>query len=531
MQNIISVWKSLGARNQIISGLASVAVFLAVLFMTRVASTPTYALLYSGLESSASGEVIASLEAQSAAYEIRGDSIFVDSAKRDQLRMTLASAGLPKPTVQGYELLDTLTGFGTTSQMFDAAYWRAKEGELARTIVATPAIRTARVHISNGTSRPFQRNQATTASVTVNTGVAGLTTQQIKALQYLVASAVAQMSPEDVAIIDDQRGLVSGAGLASDPTTRTSETENIKRNIERLLEARVGFGNAVVELNVQRTTDIETILERRVDPNSRVAISTETEERSTSSTDQNGGSVTVASNLPDGDAAADSGTSNSQNSESRERVNFEMSETQREVTRGPGQVQRITVAVLVDGVNGLDSDGNTTIEPRSEEELADLRELVASAIGFDENRGDKITIRSLAFEPLPVEGTVAGSSKNLFDSLNLMSLIQIAVAASVAIVLGLFVVRPVLMSGRAYRPALIDDSGPLLDGEIDTSLGLSATEIGEMKNVDGAVQVADPSMPNDPVVRLRALIEERQEETVDILRDWIAAPSKNEKTT
>lgn len=81
MQNIISVWKSLGARNQIISGLASVAVFLAVLFMTRVASTPTYALLYSGLESSASGEVIASLEAQSAAYEIRGDSIFVDSAK------------------------------------------------------------------------------------------------------------------------------------------------------------------------------------------------------------------------------------------------------------------------------------------------------------------------------------------------------------------------------------------------------------------------------------------------------------------
>ena len=64
-----------------------------------------------------------------------------------------------------------------------------------------------------------------------------------------------------------------------------------------------------------------------------------------------------------------------------------MSETQREVTRGPGQVQRITVAVLVDGVNGLDSDGNTTIEPRSEEELADLRELVASAIGFDENRG------------------------------------------------------------------------------------------------------------------------------------------------
>ena len=102
------------------------------------------------------------------------------------------------------------------------------------------------------------------------------------------------MSPEDVAIIDDQRGLVSGAGLASDPTTRTSETENIKRNIERLLEARVGFGNAVVE--TKRSTERLTskqFLNGEVDPNSRVAISTETEERSTSSTDQNGGSVTV----------------------------------------------------------------------------------------------------------------------------------------------------------------------------------------------------------------------------------------------
>lgn len=532
MQNLISVWKNLGPRNQIVAGLASVAVFLAVLFMSRIASAPSYALLYSGLESGASGEVIASLEAQGTAYEIRGDSIFVDSIKRDQLRMTLASAGLPKSTGQGYELLDTLTGFGTTSQMFDAAYWRAKEGELARTIVATPAIQTARVHISNGTSRPFQRNQTTTASVTVSTGIAGLTTQQVKALQYLVASAVADMSPEDVAVIDDQKGLVSGAGLPSDPTSQSSETENIKRNVERLLEARVGFGNAIVELNIQRTTDIETILERRVDPDSRVAISTETEERSTTSTDQGAGSVTVASNLPDGDAAADSGSSNSQNSETRERVNFEMSETQREVTRGPGQVQRITVAVLVDGVSSVDAEGNASILPRSKDELADLRELVESAIGFDEERGDKITIRSLAFEPLPVEGTIVGGGGNLLQSLNIMSLIQIAVAASVALVLGLFVVRPILMSNRASRPALADTSGPVLDGEIDTSqAGLSATTIGAARSPNDVNSVADPSASNDPVVRLRTLIEERQDETVDILRDWIAAPAKSEKVS
>ena len=95
-------------------------------------------MLYSGLDSAAAGEVVAELEAEGVAFEVEGAAIMVDAAARDRIRMQLAAKGLPAGGPAGYEILDSLSGFGTTSQMFDAAYWRAKEGELARTITGSP---------------------------------------------------------------------------------------------------------------------------------------------------------------------------------------------------------------------------------------------------------------------------------------------------------------------------------------------------------------------------------------------------------
>ena len=115
----------------------------------------------------AAGDVVRALEQRGATFDVRGGSIFVDSSQRDELRMTLASEGLPANSTSGYELLDSLSGFGTTSQMFDAAYWRAKEGELARTIVASSQFAMARVHIASTGSNPFQRGITPKASVSV----------------------------------------------------------------------------------------------------------------------------------------------------------------------------------------------------------------------------------------------------------------------------------------------------------------------------------------------------------------------------
>lgn len=524
MQQVLSVWSGLSVQRQVVAVLAAVAMAVAVFGLARMATTPSMTLLYAGLENAAAGEVVAALEAQGAPYEIRGSSIFVDSALRDQLRLTLASDGLPNTNSQGYELLDSLSGFGTTSQMFDAAYWRAKEGELARTIVSSPTIQNARVHIANPGSKPFQRDVPPTASVTITTTNGGLAPGHARALRYLVASAVAGMAAEDVSVIDARGGVILSAEPDAAAAGQTDDRAGeIRRNVQRLLEARVGFGKAVVEVHVETVTEREQITERRFDPEGRVAISSETEENTTSSSDRGSADVTVASNLPDGDAAAGD-SSNSENSQIRERVNYEVSETQREVLRSPGAVKRLSVAVLVDGLRTTDDTGTESWAPRPEEELQALRELVASAVGLDETRGDSLTLKTMEFEPVLAEGSPP--APGLFGPIafDAMRLAQLAVLGLVTLLLGLFVVRPILTPatrGAAAVPALPDPGlarDRALTGEIDDSGGPLP---GGMQVVSDRAAVAGADPGADPVERLRKLIDERQEESLEILKSWM----------
>jgi flagellar M-ring protein FliF len=387
--------------------LAAVAgTFFAVLSLARVASTPSMALLYSGLDSAAAGEVIQSLEQMGAVYDVREQAIFVDASRRDMLRMALAAEGKPAATNAGYEILDGLSGFGTTAQMFDAAYWRAKEGELARTIVSNPQVRSARVHISKTPTRTFGNDTPGAASVVVSTASGGVTASHAKALKFLISSAVPGLTPEQVSVIDADGGLVASGDESADPVLAAGDrAASLKANVERLLEARVGYGKAVVEINLDTVTEREQIVERTLDPDSRVAISTVTEETTSSAQDARGGEVTVAGNLPDGDANGSGGNSSSSDSGTREQVNYEISETQREIVRAPGAIRRLSVAVLIDGLRTVADDGTETWAPRSEEELSALRELVASAVGFDESRGDTLTLRTMEFLPVEPAGT------------------------------------------------------------------------------------------------------------------------------
>ncbi|GAB4261063.1 MAG: flagellar basal-body MS-ring/collar protein FliF [Pararhodobacter sp.] len=525
MEQLQSVWNALEPRRRLIAVVATLGVFAAVLALARLATQPGMALLYAGLEGAQAGEVIQALDQRGLAYEVRGDAIYVDSSMRDETRMALAAQGLPANSSTGYELLDGLTGFGTTAQMFDAAYWRAKEGELARTIMASPHVRFARVHIAHSTTQPFRRDQQASASVTVTPAGAPLTPAQAQALRFLVASAVAGLGPEGVAVIDSNGGMI-----LSDDQTPTAQGQDradiLRRNVERLLEARVGAGRAVVEVNVETVTDRETIVERLIDPSTRAAVSQETEERNATETNTRGAGVTVASNLPDGDAAGGEGRSESREVTSRERTNWEVSETSREVERGPGAIRRLTVAVLVDGVRTPDADGVLQWAPRPDEELQALRELVASAVGYDEARGDVITLRSLPFEPVPdLVGTAADSGWLGAADLDVMGLIRLAALAAVVLFLGLFVLRPLL------RPAPREEDTGLLPGVAAAGLPVSAGAVltGEIDDGPQAAlrDIEDGAAPaQDPIERMRQLIADRQDETLEILRHWMEEPEE-----
>lgn len=526
-------------RRQIVGVLTIVAIISGVMFMSRVAMQPTMTLLYSNLPPQDSGEVISSLDGAGVEYEIRGNSIYVPSDMRDQMRLTLAGQGLPATGGDGYELLDNLTGFGTTSQMFDAAYLRAKEGELARTILANPQIKAARVHIAKGEATPFSSNAQPSASVSLRTTGRAVAPETAEAIRHLVASAMEGMDIKDVAIINADRGLVIPQAQDQSPERAgQSRAEILKQNVERLVAARAGFGRAVVEVNVDTTTEAELVTERLYNPDQRVAISTDSQESSVRSSNSQGQDVTVASNLPDGDAGGQ-GQSSNEESDTREIVNYEVSQTTREMRRDPGSVRRITVAVLVDGTRELADDGTETFTPRSDEEIQVLEELVKSAVGFDEARGDLVTIRSMDLPKIEAADTVSGEDAWVTGQpINYTELMRMGIVAAVVLGLGIFVLRPLLASSGAQATAALPapdtaDAPPALPGpepltgQIDEGpaelvMGSGFPTMGGDDAMGGDFPTFSmDGLDENPVDRLKSLIEERQEETVEVLKNWI----------
>jgi len=261
------------AKKMILAGSVIMTVVL-TLYTAQLSQRPDMALLYAGLEGRAAGDVITKLEQMGISNEIRGSAIYVNRADRDRVRMQLASGGLPASGQQGYELLDNLSGFGTTAEMFDAAYWRAKEGELARTLLATPDISQARVHIGTPRRRSFSNARVVpTASVTL-TGTAGTVSRNsAMAARYLVSLAIPGLAAEQVAVIDSNNGVLLRPGDESGMSGGFADSERaqkMKGEIGEILAARVGAGRARISVNIETTRESETISRRIIDPESKI---------------------------------------------------------------------------------------------------------------------------------------------------------------------------------------------------------------------------------------------------------------------
>ncbi|MEM0987308.1 MAG: flagellar basal-body MS-ring/collar protein FliF [Pseudomonadota bacterium] len=526
MDQIVSTWQKLDLRRRIVLIGAVLLTLVAVLSLAQIASRPGMALLYSGLDPAAAGEVVGALEQMNVPSEIRGDAIYVPEGERDRVRLNLARDGLPRQGQAGYELLDQISGFSATSDMFNAAYWRAKEGELARTILAAPGVRAARVHIAVPDSRPFARDGAgPTASVTVTMGGGALTPEQATAMRFLTALAVPNLSPDQVAVIDSQAGMVLAPGsetpLANANSQALEREAKLKHEIEALLAARVGRDRARVSVTVETDREARTITERLIQPDSRVTISTNVEEIS-SDAEGSAGNVTVASNLPAGDADGQN-QRRSTRTESREQSNFDYSEIRRETVRQPGAIRRISVAVLVDGITTQDTDGNPQWQPRAAEELTALRQLVIAAIGFDEERGDIVTVESMAFQPDATPGALVEVSPIVrFLERNAMTLIQLGFLAIVALVLALTVIKPLLTRRPPEEDPVLAEFGGALTAEQLAGLPSVDGEQGA-EGEEGAIEDITP-----PSTALRQVVQERPDDSLVMLKEWLADPAEEE---
>lgn len=493
--NFLDNLKALPVSRQIMLALSVLGVVAVMTFMVQGAMKQPMALLYSGLDPAVTGEIIDALDKNATKYEIKGDAILVPQKDRDSVRFALARDGLPKQSVQGYELLDNVNGFSVTSEMYNAAYWRAKEGELTRTILSVPGVQSARVHIGASLRSGFSRSDpAQTASVTLSSAH-DLTANQAQGIQYLVALAVSGLSPEEVAVIDLNKGILAGPGMNSSEqpgVQAESQEAQLEQKIMRLIEARVGPGNARVSVSVDVSRERQRTSAITYDPDSRVVRSRTTGDVAETSGGTSG-ALTVSSNLPQG-ASPTGNQSNSSTKNSSESVSYEINETRTETERMPGQVERISVAVLLnEQVLGLDAaapDAATV----NDQMVADFRQLVMSAIGLDLGRGDNLTVEFMPFQAAPVDDLVPAPS--MMDQLierYMWSGIQILVLGLVVIVLALGVVRPLLKQPKQNALGM-DDT--------DAAGGLDA-------------------IASDPFLSLKDYATERQDDAAAILQEWL----------
>jgi flagellar M-ring protein FliF len=370
-------------------------------YLTLRVTEPDYRLLYGDLDLTDSAEVIGRLEALGVPYRLHGDgeAILVPGDRVSRLRMTLAEEGLPRGGSVGDEIFDQGNALGTTTFLATVNQRRALEGELARTIGALGDVKSARVHLVLPKSELFRREQIEpSASVSLKMfGGRRLHTRQIAAIQHLVAAAVPGLAPERVTLVDDRGtllarggdGLAEGALPSQADDYRTAYEARLKRVIEQLLERSLGPGQVHAEVNAEIDFDQVVVTEETFDPEGQVVRSTQSVEEETDIAERDqDDTVTVGNNLPN--AGAEDGnaerTSTDNSTRTEETVNYEISRTVRNHTQVGGRVQRLSVAVLVGGRQGVGPDDEVVYQPLEQEELDEIAALVRSAIGFDAER-------------------------------------------------------------------------------------------------------------------------------------------------
>ncbi len=436
-----------------------------VFFTARITEAPM-SMLYADLEIQDSGRIVSELEAAGIPYQLRTNcsQILVPENQVLRLRMSLAEEGLPSGGSIGYEIFDRRDTLGTTNFVQNVNFARALEGELARTIRSLDRVVSARVHLVLPRRELFteDRREPSASTVLKTRGNAPPDKSLVAALQHLVAAAVPQLSPSNISIIDDSGNLLargtdeeSGAPSSTLAEFQRGYEKRLKRSIEELLEQTVGFGKVRAEVSADMDFDRLTVSSEEFDPDGQVVRSTQTIEESSSSLDTEGQvPVSVGVNLPEATAAQEtSGTrSVSNNARTEETVNFEITKTNTTQIRESGIVERLSVAVLVDGLYITGEDGEQIYEPRSDAELEQLATLVRSTVGFDAARGDQVEVVNMQFaifeapEIAPEDEPFVGMTKADYFQIG-----EMLVFAIVAILVILLVLRPIV--GRALTVA------------------------------------------------------------------------------
>lgn len=415
------------------------------------------ALLFSGLDLEEAAEITQKLDTANVKYTLEGggSAIFVERAAVDDARMMLSEQGLPTRGSIGWEIFDKTDAFGATTFVQNVNKLRALEGELARSIGSLDMVKAARVHLVIPEQSLFKRDgNKPTASVILSLTGNAMTPEKVRAIRNLVASSVPGLAVEAITVVDDQgRMLASGTdagadGMGASDERLVSMEDTYRQKVIGIVENIAGQGAARVQVALDVDFNRVTQSSETFDPEGRVVRSQNTVEDSSQSMEANpADQVTVANNVPNGaPAAAEPPQPKSQNSQTRteEMVNYEISKSTRtEIVEG-GRIKRLSVAVAVDDLMVPGVDGAPpTYQARSPEEIERILTLVRSAVGYDEARGDVVTVQNIAFaRPQTDMGDAKPPGPFSFDKFDIVQGAEIGALLITALALVFFVLRP-----------------------------------------------------------------------------------------
>src|SRR4051794_5870160 len=500
-------------------------------FVIMRVSQPTMGVLFAELSLQDANAVMKDLDARAIRYETRGDgqTILVPRQDLARIRMELAGKGLPSGGGVGYEIFDKGDAFSSTSFVQGINHLRALEGELSRTIRSIGRVEGARVHLVMPERRLFERDREPPRASIVLKLRGELDAAQVRAVRHLVASAVEGLKPERVSIVDE-RGRLLADGAQGDMAAGGMAVDEKQAGIERRLNAQVeeivagivGSGRARVQVAAE--LDLNRIESRSesFDPESRVVRSTQTRAENQASSGADG-AVSVGRELPGAAQPGGGGSTRDASNKNEEIVNYEISRTTRTEILEGGRVKRLSVAVLLDGVYARAAGGETTYQPRPQEELDRIAALVRTAVGFDKARGDQLEVVNLRFAETPVAAPAVETPllTSLFSPTkeDLLRLIETGVIALLTLIVLMSVVRPMVRKMLGIEKA--SRRGRSAAGAAD---GAAAAAQGgfEMPNMarDGAtakmieVAKANGQIQADSLERIGEMVKSNPQETV-----------------
>ncbi|MFT8953439.1 MAG: flagellar basal-body MS-ring/collar protein FliF [Gluconobacter sp.] len=553
MKALLTNLKQLGLPRLAALGGVGTAMLILLGVLVMHGMNTTTGLLYRDLEAHEAGEIVDQLSKAHIKYRLedQGSTIMVAEDDVARARLMLAENGLPSGGSVGYEIFDKGNGFTATQFEQTINETRALEGELERSIRLIHGVRNARVHLVLRHRELFSTDeQSAQASVLLSMdGGRRLDEENISAVVNLVSAAVPGLDARNISLIDNRghvllkEGQGALGGGQSPEEQRRSIEQRVAREVEDLLGASLGPGHVRVETNISMNNDKVRETQESYDPDQQVLRSQQTKNEKNINT-QGNTNTTVSNNLPNANAGQQQ--SGSQSSRQEQTNNYEIGKTVRTLIQDQPRISRISMAVMVDGISQADGKGHTVWQPRNSEELARLTALTKSAIGFDQNRGDIVTVMSMKFNDVETDMKPSASAWEKFLSRsNQMEAVRFGLFVICLGMVLFFVVRPLLrpvgkqnnsvllslpgsnvglQSGISSQQGNLDNPVVLTSNQLPTSTGPSYVNAEPLEEETVSVNGVQGRIRASSVQKVVDLVETHPSESIALVRGWLMPP-------